>query len=240
MMTNSAAKPRPIAKSTRQIKSVNSCTVAENSYLREIFQNRYSKDEVNFVIATLCSFPNIDCTNFLLLANQNTNSGRFSESFNHDLNLAVKNRDVDLLYNLAIGGSNLFVELFDNDELTEKEFETIRSMYNKELQSIKSTVSKGKNSVIPQAYNYQKLYVECYNDICIEEFSNANIPQQVILVDNGVRYTFGYEELYDLLTRNMPNPQTGKDFNPSLLASLRIRFSKEIKMHRRYLNQLTI
>lgn len=203
----------------------------------------------------------------LLMMSKHTNTGRFALSFNHELDNALKIRDVAILRRI-LSGENYLVEIYDNPDLTETEKATIERMLAREYQAIRETLNQGEpllargqldprdlldpcpevEGIMAQVNDHRvSLYTRCYDQVCLRETlpGGSQIPSVIYTVDqplgSAVPHTFCFEtmELVAALVQEVPvNPVTRQPFSELALSLLLPRFAKEIKLYRRYLKQL--
>lgn len=80
---------------------------------------------------------------FILYSTLTTSTGQFALSFNHDLDLAVSQNNMQkLLYLVETDQDKFYPELYDNELLTPEEIKTILEIKNVEYQSILDVILK--------------------------------------------------------------------------------------------------
>lgn len=219
-----------------------------------------SDSDVAFGVSYVSSLPltSDQLALILLMMSRNTNTGRFALSFNHELDNALILRDTDILSALLTKDpANFFVELYDNQELTDLERQTVENMVRRELEAMKATVQYATVLSLDGALeevelftgSQETLYSRCYGDVCVAETSDvmnggSDIPQIVYAVDqvgdeSPIAYVFDYMDLIAALSTDQAiNPATQQPFSSIAQRELGQRYAKEIKMYRRYLEQL--
>lgn len=130
----------------------------------------------------------------LLHMNKRTNTGRFSLSFNRELDETIKNKDSAKLCKLTtVDVKNLWPEFYENDSLTEGERKSIFRLYNREalaiLNVIENIISMDDIEIYGALNNFlispkaliessirvnnrvldTTLYQECYEGVCVFE-----------------------------------------------------------------------
>jgi len=143
-----------------------------------------------------------------------SNTGRFSLTYNLDLDLSIENRNGDRIRGLVTvsGTEKAWPELYSNDNLKSDEIETITNMSNKEYYAILNTIQTAgsvkdfkkilpcldssdnnsiNNSIDINGY-HNSVYSKCYNKICLYEKQqrgkiisfNNKIPSVAYVADN--------------------------------------------------------
>lgn len=238
--------------------------------------------DIEYAIDIVCQLrPSITNEQFALIIlylAKDTYTGKFALSFNQDMDVAVKRRDPELIKLLLYGPVEMFVELYDNPELNEKEVVHIKRMFNREYNALLSALENGaqqsnqdidylipckdKETVFARKMMGKEssltLYRRCYGEVCLAEVESqghaSRIDAELLQADQIARkiyapdvapgkhipsiYCFETDELIPLLSQASPiNPYTGYEFSDFSLGILHRKFSKEIKMYKRYLQQ---
>ena len=182
----------------------------DNSVKKSLFTSifkghKLSPSDINYVVDII---EGINMTNEQMakFANQTyllSNTGRYSLSYNHDLNQAIKVRDSNRIMKLIdnAGTQQAWPELYDNPKLEPKDITLIGNISNKEyyimLNTIETaTTSKdfqnimpcGKDSVDSISINDKRLYFnsiyeKCQNKICVYEAEQVG---KIISLSNDV------------------------------------------------------
>jgi hypothetical protein len=236
------------------VKVISTRTIACKKILFETFKTHptLSPENIEFVSGYLCSLdPNVEqLTNFVLHTLQSTNTGRFSFLFNDYVDIAIKDKNTELLKNLFYI-ANPFYELHNNPMLNEMEKRSIQRMVDKERQSLKKVISKAEEliavgrlslDVVPVCKDNIilgkekiSLYSKCYQE------GNPFIPYNIYVRDDGTLYKFPYVEIVKIISKDNPiNPSSGKPFSPEALNVLYRKLEKEVKMYVRYQQLLVL
>lgn len=192
-----------------------------------------------------------------------TNVGRFSLTFNQDLDSHIKSRDsdrIEILIKVA-GNECAWPEVYDNLLLTPEEKQSIEKMALREYFSILNTLETADpaddlDNIIPCTVSVDNIigigentnvYSQCYDHVCISEAQQSGkiisfkseIPQVAFVADQTERYCFPLLDLIkQLAENNYVNAQTNKKFSDITLTQLLLKYEKEIKMYRHYIDTL--
>lgn len=204
-----------------------------------------SKD-VTYITALILSknFSDENLARYLVHMYKLCNTGRYSLTYNLNLDTHIKARDSKTLsLLLTLPKKELLPELYDNKLLLPFEFIAIEKMYNKEYYALLNTLEMSNNS-----NNYfLTIYNRCYQDICTYEYleesiirGTCKIPQKLYIADSSSgedkAYTFIHMEIIERLARkDYRNPKTKLRFSDRALAQLFKKYGKEVKMYIRYL-----
>lgn len=222
-----------------------------------------TREDIEYAQNTLCSHLTSHDTIalFILLANRNTTTGRFSLFFNKVLDECIVSRNSERLIKTAAGPKENFVELFENPLLTALERETVEKVMNLEYRAMLSAVVNGERrrehhvkrlspydeeSLVYQVSDASSsLYGKCYSDVCFLENDEEAIPMtSTIMVldqpeDKLLRYLHCIPllDLIEAFSRERPiNPQTGRPFSSATTSLIMEKYAKEIKMYKYYLS----
>lgn len=149
---------------------------------------KYATEIINKIDLT-----NIELAKFILQIYKLTNIGRFSLTYNMDLDTHIKAKvpgRIRLLVKTA-GKKTAWPELYDNNYLTSEEIEVIATMANREYYAILNTIensnSCGGNGdldsiiscrvtkdnilslTLSEGINHVSIYSKCYDSVCISE-----------------------------------------------------------------------
>lgn len=169
--------------------------------ISDILQTHLKLDinDIRFTSNIICNMnlSNNQLAKFLLHSYKFSNTGRFTLTFNYNLDIYIKIRNkekIELLANMS--ENDAFIELYDNPLLTEIEKITISNIYRREYLSILNTIEYAiatdipLNSIFPSNLNNlnninindfinnenKSLYSKCYDGICYYELEkNGNI-----------------------------------------------------------------
>ena len=149
-----------------------------------------SNADVNFVVDEILKMElnNQQLTNVVLQVYQLSNTGRFSLTYNMDLNSHIKIKDTERINTLAdVAGTNkAWPELYNNHYLTDQDKKVIEEMANREYYAILNTLETGNddnlNNILPcemstdnilsltdSDIKYTTVYSKCYDNVCISE-----------------------------------------------------------------------
>ena len=197
MQSSSLVSIRP---KQAKIMTIPSTTIFCQRLLTEVLSTHEALNDEDIVFAVDLGCQAQGLTNIQILGNfvthscQLTNTGRFSLSFNYALDQAIKSRNGDRFIALATSPSqNIWLEVYDNAELTSDERKIILDMYNRELVVFLNILEQGSTEagslVLPcdrikechptDINNQGKtcLYSNCYRDVCLAESKVFQIPE---------------------------------------------------------------
>jgi len=110
-------------------------------------------------VLSMIEFNNVQLAYFILFVSQTTTIGQFALSFNHDIDLAIHQNNVNqLIYLSENNPEEFFVELYDNPELSVSERNSIENIKNLEYHAIYQLI---------ETYNreeYDKILHDRYNN----------------------------------------------------------------------------
>jgi len=177
-------------------------------------ENLTSEDRA-FVISQilLLDLDNQQLTKFIHQIYKLSNTGRFSLTFNMDLDAHVKARVADRIHILVstAGTDKAWPELYDNQYLTQVEQDTISQMNTREYYAILNSIqtascSKDFENIIPcraeqveqfsintESIYYNSLYSKCFGNVCLYEAEqkgkiinlDGQIPQVAYVADKS-------------------------------------------------------
>lgn len=152
-------------------------------------------------------------TNFVLQTYKLSNTGRFSLTFNMDLDQHIKSRKSDRLPILIVtaGTKKAWPELYDNSYLTKDEIEVIEEMSNREYYSILTAIEtanclpnienvlpcstiKDEQFTVNDKIKYNSLYSKCYEDVCLSE---SEIKGKIISLQHDIPQVAYVADTYD-------------------------------------------
>ena len=139
----------------------------------------------------------------LVLCHTNYLAGIFAKTFQQELRRAVDEQEIKMIYKLLIGGKNLFIEGFDNENLDDEEVERVEKIW-------KEDVNKTLKLLETQALEFP------HSDLTIiieaEEFDLNDI---IVPLAHSI-----YE-----------NPRTKEPFSDEVIEELEERLSLELKLY---------
>lgn len=190
--------------------------------------------------------------------------GSLAFTFKSIFKQSIEAEDYEEIKRLFTDSSHQFDELFDNQYLSEKNTEYMKSLYDKEFHSfIKAISSLRKNHILPDhtcqtsstimdKKGFFKLYGDCYDEVCFSErevtgrsaiddiLDQADIPAEQIYAVDGDEpelFCFKLEELLEGLIEEPPfNFRSGKPFTSHAYERLKDNFAKEIAMYLRFVD----
>lgn len=209
-----------VSSGTRLVEGV--AAVPKDKLVQNIILNSVLKTHENlsvedrsFVVPYIVSLnlSKQELSKFILQTYQLSNTGRFSLTYNLDLNKSIKTRDknrVSTLIRIA-DTEQAWPELYNNPYLCQSEIETIKNMSNREYYAILNAIqmtncSPNLDNIIPcQSVDsdtltvgdniyYNSLYSKCYDNICIYEgeqkgkvvsLSNSDVPKVAYVATNN-------------------------------------------------------
>jgi hypothetical protein len=155
-----------------------------------------SREDILYLIKLVMeqNLNNEDLAKFVAQTYKLSNTGRFSLSFNSDLDTQVKSRDREKVIKLILASKTktTWPELYDNQLLNNEEITLVRDIANREYHSILYTLDTADNcKIIPNnllptlssdpeilqdikrgsngKIYYNSLYAECYDKVCLYE-----------------------------------------------------------------------
>ncbi len=189
----------------------------------------------------------------IVLTNRASSLGRFALLFNRNLYETIRRRDSKLL--ACVLTQPIFPELDDNKHLSQVELARLQ----KELKNETASVSLLMNKVTRTHIDLKEdpLINAREHQICRGEFcmNKDGTPVEFRAPEGGVNpacsvfisekpkkvvqsYCFNILELVGILASGSANPYTGVEFQAETLELLNKRFSLQIRLYRRYLEEL--
>jgi hypothetical protein len=174
---------------------------------------KLSPEDRQFVISRILVLDIDDSrfTKFILQIYKLTNTGRFSLTFNKDLDDHIIARKAERLPVLVVtaGTQKAWPELYDNPYLCSTDVSTVEEMSNREYYSILNAIETAEclpslDEILPcqevkdQNFTvtdgkiyYNSLYSKCYNNVCLAETEqkgkiislNSEIPKIAYVAD---------------------------------------------------------
>ena len=223
-----------IDNSKTRVIALPRCKLVQRGILDSAFKTHenLSNDDRSFILGEIIrmNLDNQDLVNFVLQIYKLSNTGRFSLTYNMDLDNHIKVKDIKRIKKLinVSGKEKAWPELYNNPYLTVDEITSIKSMYNREFYAILNTLENASSAndfdnIIPCVINkddtialnkegiqYTSIYSKCYDNVCISEsgqsgkivsLSNNEIPQIAYVADGkNERYCFKMMELVKQLS----------------------------------------
>lgn len=164
---------------------------------RTIFEQRanFRPEDIDFgveVISRMTPPMHIEQLSLIMLySNRLTQTGRFAISFNYDLDMAIVQRDVGDVTKLCSGGRNMFVELYDNQQLTREEFLGVATRTEKEYKAMYSAIMDSEKTgediiVNPQSCEITMLQFDGISDTypgtsTVDDLDPSNITKDNLM-----------------------------------------------------------
>lgn len=227
--------------------------------------DKLNVNDIQYAISIISNMnlSDVELSRFCLQAYKLTNTGRFSLTYNEDLDYHIKNRVPSRIQKLVKGARSreAWPELYNNPLLTRKQVIIIDDMNNIEYQTVLKGINTNKMlvrscvdqdtketiSVSDDVY-YNNIYTKCYDQICVAEakqrgkivsLSNPNIPKVAYISDPSSNMT---KECFDLMTlisrfanNNYLNPTSNQQFSATTIGNILSKYDKEIKMYKKHL-----
>lgn len=210
--------------------------------------------DIEYTANIVCNLnlDNKQLAKFLLHSFKRSNIGKFTLTFNHNLDYYIKNRDKDKLQLLiSLSENDAFIELFDNPLLNSTEISTIYDIYKLEFLALLNTIEYTL-SLQSSESRFDSLYSKCYIGICNYKLENgctndilqsyqipSSIPISDFDIDNQADkiYYFDLYELINLIINdNNINKFTNKPFSHSVYDLIKQKYNKEILMYKKFLS----
>lgn len=158
-----------------------------------------NEEDVEYASSLGCRFgpDDDDLAMFALHSCKSTNTGRFSLTYNFELDRAIVGRNDQRVIDLAsVKADVAWPEVFDNSDLSDAERETIMRVHDKELNAVKNVIEQGKTMSPPYTVQFMTkceptidkvidkrngidtkttLYGMCYKGVCIEESRHGEV-----------------------------------------------------------------
>jgi hypothetical protein len=208
-------------------------------------------DDIQYTSSIVCNMDMMESqlAKFLLHTYKLCNTGRFALTFNSNLDIYIKNREIESIQLLAnMAERDAFIELYENPLLGQEDRNVIYDMYKREYMSMLNTIEYA----ISTGKSFDFLYPKCYEGIVSYETSDVTggyqIPtlsyiSEIDIQDNNRLnkvYCFDLMELIETMAEgNRINKFTGKSFNPRVYDLINQKYSKEINMYKKYLSMYT-
>lgn len=196
-----AIAPPESVRSVSRVVAVPARETFCRSIVRECLSSHRDLEEEDLEYASSlgCRFkPDDDAlAMFMLHSCKSTNTGRFSLTYNFELDRAIVERNGQRVIDLAsIDVDTAWPEVFDNPYLSEAERETIIRVHDKELNAVKNVVEQGKTMSPPYTVQFMTkceptvdritdkkggvdtettVYGTCYKGVCIEESRHGGV-----------------------------------------------------------------
>lgn len=148
-----------------------------------ISSSEYNSDDIDFATPLICTGAanRQNLINFLLHIFLNSNTGRYSFTFNSYVTDAIKSRNGKGLQNLVnINPDVMFAELFSNDNISKTDRNLIKSIVDREYTALYNALEEAYQSSEPPAKiellkiipcSDKKiaggLYQQCYSNVCL-------------------------------------------------------------------------
>jgi len=180
---------------------------------------------------------------FLLYSNLETNTGKYCMTYNELLDDAIIKKDNSLLNNFIKEFKHiLFFEFYDNKHLDDVERKTIESTLDIEFNAIQNTLNYAiiNEDIKPNfLVGYDNLYQKQLSSFKFDKtilFNDDIIKITDIYQENKIPYIFKFKsfDILSILAFENKNPDTLEAFTISVYDNLLIKYSKEIKMIKRY------
>jgi hypothetical protein len=277
---------RPTSGSNSQIQVIDKRHVFCFELIGECLTSHpdLNEEDINFALQVDCTSLSDEKLAILTVhLCKKTDTGRFSLSYNYDVDMTIIRRDKErwpLL--LDVTHQQAFPEYYQQIEIfTPKEREAIEKThcreYNAAFRMIKKINElnppysqyliepcpyyKEDNSEIKpspfhngiiQTNKIQEttIYQNCLNGVCIAEREGeinftSHTPNDMIIIPSGASQNFTRVQCFELITLvriisidPAINPSTGQPFDPRILAMIRNRLAKEIKLYKYFLAKL--
>jgi len=209
------------------------------------------------------NLSDVELARFCLQIYKLTNTGRFSFTYNEDLDYHIKHRVPNRIEKLVRGARSreAWPELYNNSLLTPKQIIIIEDMSNIEYQTILKGINSNKMLVrscvdqggeetisIDNDVYYNNIYTKCYDQICVAKakqrgkivsLANPDIPKVAYIFDPSSSITKECFDLMTLISRfaggNYLNPTTHQQFSAITISNIISKYDKEIKMYKKHL-----
>jgi hypothetical protein len=223
-----------------------------------------TKDDINYIIDIVVFGYNRDelpdklFSHFILHLHNLTYTGKFSLTFNKNLDKAILKRNMEWIkLVLEKYSKNIYLpEVYSNQNLSDKEKKGIVKISRKEYLAILRTLQKAnignignllpkivceslseeQLSVDQDGIYYNSLYSQCYNNICLYESKqigkitdpNGDNIRNIYISDGNN----DGKKCYDLMKiiRKVITSPSGPDLSDRMISQIKDNYSKEIKM----------
>ena len=201
-------------------------------------------------------------TKFVLQIYKLSNTGRFSLTFNDDLDSHIKSGKYDRIPILIVtaGSKKAWPELYDNSNLNAEDVLAIEEMSNREYYAILNAIETSEcqstiDDILPceitkdtkinvdNKITYNSLYGKCFDNVCLTEAEqkgkiislNSEIPQVAYVAD---KYNEKYNKFCFPLMEIVERVAKGNYINPNT----NVRFSDRTisQIHDKYRKELAM
>lgn len=183
--------------------------LVQNYVLNSVFKTHknLTLEDRSFAIEHILSLnlTNQELAKFILQTYQLSNTGRFSLTYNLDLDTHIQVRDSDRITTLVLVADTekAWPELYNNSYLTPTEVETIKVMSNREYFALLNAVqmagcAKDFEDIIPcrsdkterlsvtkDSIYYNSVYSKCYDNVCLYEAEQKGKIVSINKVNNS-------------------------------------------------------
>lgn len=229
-----------------------------------ITHSTLTQEQVSLGVNALCSLKlsSDKLATILLLLNRSTTVGRAARLWNDKVDAALRQGDTTAVLSLFSTDISAFEEYAKNKELTSSERASLAKEIDREYNAMYMALTAGVegDSFLPceeeqLSMNGVSIYTKCYRNVCVAETTKEGLTPscgllkasscqlssyQVIDLPSMSKvphvYCLEYDEILKSLILAKPlNPITDTPWSLTALNALNLRFSKDVKLYRYYL-----
>ena len=177
--------------------------------------NTFTEPQKASLLNMLESFklPQVTQDELAVFLNPDTRTSQLTFSFHHDLNLALAHNDTNKIYQIFKLGRSSFIELYNNKDLSNKEYQTVHETFSHDFSTLRVLENRCKETEsVYNIDNYKMQFNTCSQRICIREASLNIKPLEL-----PSKYTYDGTECFDRLhlLHGLVTSEPGKGINPN-------------------------
>ena len=222
-------------------------------------------DDIQYAVGVISGMgvSDVELARFTMQTYQLTNTGRYSLTYNYDLDYHIKNRVPSRIQTLVRGARSreAWPELYDNSFLSQNQIRLIDDISNLEYATILKSIKEGKLLSISDKTNntdekitvdedvyYNSIYSKCYDQVCVTEarqrgkivsLLDPQLPKLAYVSDPSSENIKECFDLMLLISRfangNYMNPKSNRPFSDRTTNQILTKYDKEIKMYKKHL-----